>query len=103
MLVLLAAAALLLAVASWIRFRRLEQALVGELAGLTARLRDLAERVDAAEADVGHAVTQTEIAESLLLDKGIAEPEELEALRRRVDEDDAPAPAYQPERDGALH
>jgi hypothetical protein len=56
---------------------------VAEVTALSERVRELSTRVDAAEADVAHAVTQTEIAESLLLEKGVADEEDIEEVRRR--------------------
>ncbi len=89
----------------WVRSILREKRLGGEVGVLNDRIRELASRVEAAEADVAHAVTRTEIAESLLLDKGIADEEDIEAARRRFDGGDpAPAsPRYVPGRDGELH
>ncbi len=100
---LLALAALALAAVATIRLRRRERRLTAEVAALGERVRDLAERVEAAQADVAHAVTQSGVAESLLVEKGIADEEEIEALRRRFDDDDGDPPPYEPERDGGLH
>jgi hypothetical protein len=105
MLTLLALSALLVPAAVVItRLRRRVGLLSAQLEAMGERVRDLCERVDAAQADVAHAVTQSGVAESLLVEKGIADEEEVEALRRRFDEDDEGAPAaYEPERDGDLH
>ena len=101
---LLALAALALSAIAVVRLRRREQLLSAEVAALGERVRDLAERVEAAQADVAHAVTQSGITESLLVEKGIADEEEIEALRRRFDEDEGEGePPYEPERDGGLH
>ena len=82
-----------------------EHKLRAELRGMQERMRELAARVEATEADVAHAVTQAEVAESLLVEKGIADEEDVEAARRRFDGGDAPAtsPRYVPGRDGGLH
>ncbi len=82
-----------------------EHKLRAELRGVQERMRELAARVEATEADVAHAVTQAEVAESLLVEKGIADEEDVEAARRRFDGGDAPAtsPRYVPGRDGGLH
>jgi hypothetical protein len=82
-----------------------EHKLRAELKGVQERMRELTARVEATEADVGHAVTQAEVAESLLLEKGIADEEDIEAARRRFDGGDPPAssPRYVPGRDGGLH
>jgi predicted nucleic acid-binding Zn-ribbon protein len=101
---LLALAALALSAVAVVRLRRREQLLSAEVAALGERVRDVTERVEAAQADVAHAVTQSGITESLLVDKGIADEEEIEALRRRFDEDEGEGePPYEPERDGGLH
>ncbi len=101
---LLALATLALSAVVIFRLRKRERALTAEVAALGERVRDLAERVEAAQADVAHAVTQSGVAESLLLEKGIADEEEIEALRRRFDDDaDGDPPPYEPERDGGLH
>jgi hypothetical protein len=67
----------------WSRLLRRERALVAEVRALAERVRELSTHVEAAEADVAHAVTQTEIAESLLLEKGVADEEDIEEVRRR--------------------
>ncbi len=91
--------------AGWTRFHRRERRLAGEVSDLTDRIRELSARVEAAEADVAHAVTQAEISESLLLEKGIADEEDIEAARRRFDGGDPSASSsrYVPGRDGGLH
>jgi outer membrane murein-binding lipoprotein Lpp len=91
--------------AGWISFQRRERRLASEVRELEERIRELSARVEAAEADVAHAVTQAEIAESLLLEKGIADEEDIEAARRRFDggEPAAPSSGYIPGRDGGLH
>lgn len=100
---LLALSALALSFVAVARLRRRERALAAEVEALTERVSDLSVRVEAAQADVAHAVTQCEIAESLLLEKGIADEEEIEALRRRFDDGDDGVLPYQPERDGDLN
>ncbi len=96
--------AVLIAV-GWSVFRARERRLTGEVGELTERIRELSARVEAAEADVAHAVTQAEIAESLLLEKGIADEDDIEAARRRFDGGDPAASSsrYVPGRDGGLH
>jgi hypothetical protein len=91
--------------AGWYWFHRREARLTGEVGELNERIRELCARVEAAEADVAHAVTQTEITESLLLEKGIADEEDIEAARRRFDGGDPAASSsrYVPGRDGGLH
>ncbi len=91
--------------AGWTRFHRRERRLTGEVNELTERIRELAARVEAAEADVAHAVTQADVTETLLLDKGIADEDDIEAARRRFDggEPAASSSRYVPGRDGDLH
>ncbi len=102
--IVLSAAAAVVA-AGWARLHQRERRLHGEVAELNERVRELLARVEAAEADVAHAVTQAEISESLLLDKGIADEEDIEAARRRFDggEPAASSSRYVPGRDGGLH
>ena len=54
-----------LVAAGWARLRRREHRLRGEVNDLAERMRELSARVEAAEADVAHAVTQAEIAEAV--------------------------------------
>jgi hypothetical protein len=76
-----------------------------ELRGMQEQVRELSARVEATEADVAHAITQAEVSECLLLDKGIADEEDIEAARRRYDggEPAPPSSRYVPGRDGGLH
>jgi hypothetical protein len=83
----LAALSLALLAASWSHARRRERQLTSRMSMLEERLREVSTRVEAAEADVAHAVTQVDITEVLLLEKGVADEEDLEAARRRFDSD----------------
>jgi hypothetical protein len=98
-------AAALAVTAGVARFLLRERTLRAELRGVHERMRELSVRVEAAEADVAHAVTAAEISESLLVEKGIADEEDIEAARRRFDggEPSASASRYTPGRDGGLH
>jgi uncharacterized protein (DUF849 family) len=102
---LVLSAAVAVVAAGWTRFHVRERRLSGEVSELTERIREISARVEAAEADVAHAVTQAEISESLLLEKGIADEEDIEAARRRFDGGDPSASSsrYVPGRDGGLH
>lgn len=97
--------AVALMAAGWTRSQRRERRQQGEVNGLAERLRELVARVEATEADVSHAITQAEITETLLLEKGLADEEDLEAARRRFDGDEpgASSSRYLPGRDGELH
>jgi hypothetical protein len=99
----IALSAAALATAGWVRLIHRERHLRAELFGVSERMRELATRMEATEADVAHAVTAAEISESLLVEKGIADEEDLEAARRRFNGGDPPAPRYLPERDGDLN
>jgi hypothetical protein len=98
---LLLAAALALLASTVVHLFRRERALVGELTALGEQLRELAARLAATEQDVVQAVTQAEVAESVLLEKGVADEEDLEAVRRRYD--GAGPQGYVRDRDGDLH
>jgi DNA-directed RNA polymerase specialized sigma subunit len=95
LLLALSAAALLA-----LRLARLRRSHAAELGALSERVNDLAARVEAAEQDVAQALTHAQVAGTLLLDKGIADEEDVEAVRRRVDE---AGPAQLRHRDGDLH
>ncbi len=98
--VLPAAALAGLSVAALLLARRV-RALLADVAELSGRVTELATRLDVAEHDAAGALARTEIAESVLLDKGLADEEDLEAARRRFG-DDAPPPA-DVRGDGELH
>jgi len=94
--VALALAALLATLA--LRWRRREQALERELEALTERVRQLEARLEAAEGDLGGAISSAGVAERLLLEKGIADEDEVEAVRRRLEGGVGPGVG-----DGAVH
>jgi hypothetical protein len=60
--------------------------LTAEVIALRERVDGLASRLSAAEQDVDGAMARTEVAETVLLEKGLADEEDLEAARRRSDE-----------------
>ena len=62
------------------------RALVAEVAELREQVDGLSSRLAAAEQDVDGALARTEVAETVLLEKGLADEEDLEAARRRSDE-----------------
>ncbi len=80
----LAIALLAVAAAVALRWRRRQQALERELAAVGERLEELAARLEATEADLASVLSSAGVAESLLLEKGIADEEEVEATRRRL-------------------
>jgi type II secretory pathway component PulJ len=99
-----AVALLAVLAASVVHLRKREQAVTAQIGGLAERIRELQVRVDAAEADVAHAVTRCDIAESLLVEKGVADEEDIEEVRRRFGDADAGAADSSQERNGGeLH
>lgn len=90
LLLLLAAsgAIALLAVQAW-SARRREADLREQVGGLALRLDQLHLRLEVSEQDLATALSQTGVAEGLLLEKGIADAEEVEDMRRRLESDGA--------------
>ncbi|HET8540630.1 MAG TPA: hypothetical protein VFL83_12245 [Anaeromyxobacter sp.] len=88
----------LLAAVSLELVRRL-RALAGEVAALADRVRELGARVEAAEQDAAAAVAQADVAECVLLDKGVFDEEDLEEARARTG---GPESSARP-RDGELN
>ena len=66
------------------RARRSEAALRGQLGALGERLDQLQARLESTEQDLAMALSQTGVAEGLLLEKGIADADEVEDMRRRL-------------------
>lgn len=79
-----AIAVLAVAAALALAARRREQARAQALQALAEQVRDLTARLEATEADLGVALSSAGVAESLLLEKGIADEDEVEATRRRL-------------------
>ncbi len=75
------------------------RALADEVRALGEHVRELSVRLDAVEQDAATARARAEVAESVLLDKGVADEEDLEAARRRSGED----AGYVRGRDGESH
>jgi uncharacterized protein involved in exopolysaccharide biosynthesis len=90
----LAVAALLLALAG----RRREEALRRGQVSSDEGLETLHHRLEALEREVAAATASAGVAESLLLEKGIADEDEVLAARRRLG-----APGGPPPRDDAVH
>ena len=84
-----------------LRFARRERELAGEVGDLGERVKELGLRLEAAEAEVAQAVTQAEIAENVLLEKGVADEDDIEAVRRRFVAD--ATSGYDRARDGELN
>ena len=81
-----------LTVLSFLLVRRV-RGLGAEVETLSGRVQDLAARLDAAERDVSTAVGRTEVAETVLLEKGLADEDDLEAARRRFGDDAGQGPS----------
>jgi hypothetical protein len=94
----LAAIALALLAALAARLVRRHRALAEEVDALSERLHEVSARLEAAEQDAANALAQADVAESVLLDKGVADEEDLAAARAR-----SGAPAEPPRRDDELH
>jgi hypothetical protein len=95
------ASAFTLVAALFLRSHRREQALRRRLAGLAGEMRDLSTRLELAEQEVARAAVQGEVAEGLLVEKGVADEDDVEAMRARHDA--AGAAGYVRFRDGDLH
>lgn len=72
-------------VALWVRLERKLSISAATIASLEERLRELTMRVDVAEHDAVVASAHAEVAESVLLEKGYADADDLEAARRRLE------------------
>ncbi len=62
--------------------RRIRE-LSDEVRALGDRVHELSVRLEAAEQDAASALAQADVAESVLLDKGVADEDDLEAARAR--------------------
>lgn len=78
--------------------RRIRE-LADEVRALDDRVRELSVRLEAAEQDAAGALLQADVAESVLLEKGVADEEDLEAARARSGGE----AGYVRTRDGDLH
>jgi hypothetical protein len=67
------------------------RALLLEIAELRTQLDGISSRLAATEQDVVSALDRTAVAETVLLDKGLADEEDLEAARRRPVDGDGDA------------
>lgn len=76
------------------------RSLGGELDELRALVHELSSRLEAAEQDVSNALASADVAESVLLEKGVADEDDLEAARRRFGDE---LTGYVRGRDGDVH
>lgn len=83
MLELAVASAFTLVAALLLRAHRRERAFGRMLAELRGELHELSSRLEAAEQEVVRVAVQGEVAEGLLVEKGVADEEDVEAMRAR--------------------
>lgn len=72
-----------------------------ESAGLEEQLQDMAARLEAVESEATRSSLRIDVAETVLLEKGVADEEDLEEARRDFEANTAPR--YDRQRDGSLH
>src|SRR5512137_137963 len=72
-----------------------------EAAALAEQVRTLGGRLETVEEDLGRTALRADVAETVLLEKGLADEEDLEEARRYFEQH--AAPRYVRERDGTLH
>jgi hypothetical protein len=72
-----------------------------EAAALAEQVRTLGGRLEAVEEDLNRTALRADIAETVLLEKGLADEEDLEEARRYFEQH--ASPRYVRERDGHLH
>ncbi len=102
-MLVLVAGALAVALASLVltlRSARAQRALASQVRSLRHQLRDVSGRLENAEKSADDAATRAEVAGNVLLEKGLANEEDLEAARRRSD---APADAQPVRGSKTLH
>jgi hypothetical protein len=95
----IAVLALALLAALSLELVRRMRALAGEVAALTERVHELASRLEVAEQDAAAALSQADVAECVLLDKGVFDEDDLERARARTGAPELPARP----RDGELN
>jgi hypothetical protein len=72
-----------------------------EAEGLAEQVRGIAARVESVEAEVSRTALRADVAETVLLEKGVADEEDLEEARRYFEQNTQPR--YDRQRDGNLH
>ena len=98
MIAVIAVVAFAIAAALSFQLVRHLRALAADLDELSERVRELSVRLAATEQDAANALAQADVAESVLLDKGVADEDDLEAARAR-----SSAPDHARPREGDLH
>jgi hypothetical protein len=72
-----------------------------EADGLADQMRGIAARIESVEAEVCRTALRADVAETVLIEKGVADEEDLEETRRYF-EQNVPS-RYDRQRDGSLH
>jgi hypothetical protein len=72
-----------------------------EAEGLAEQVRGIAARVESVEAEVSRTALRADVAETVLIEKGVADEEDLEEARRYFEQNTQPR--YDRQRDGNLH
>jgi hypothetical protein len=72
-----------------------------EAEGLAEQVRGIAARIESVEAEVSRTALRADVAETVLLEKGVADEEDLEEARRYFEQNTQPR--YDRQRDGNLH
>jgi hypothetical protein len=72
-----------------------------EAMGMAEQVRGIAARLEAVEIDAARSALRIDVAETVLLEKGVADEEDLEEARRCFEADGAAR--YDRQRDGSLH
>jgi len=72
-----------------------------EAQALSDEMRKVASRIDSLEEEVSRTSLRADVAETVLLEKGVADEEDLEEARRYFEQHGQPR--YVRERDGSLH
>jgi hypothetical protein len=73
----------------------------GEAARLSEQVQGMAARLEAVETEAARSALRIDVAETVLLEKGVADEEDLEEARHYFEQNGAPR--YDRERDGSLH
>ena len=93
MSLLLSLATVAVVTAFWLRYERERQVSLATIASLEERLRQVTLRLDVAEHDAVAASAHAEVAETVLLEKGYADADDLEAARLRLEREAPGGPA----------
>ncbi len=76
------------------------RSLGAEVDELRERVHELSSRLEVAEHDASNALASADVAESVLIEKGVADEDDLEAARRRFGDEEG---GHVRVRDGEIH